>query len=248
MTNNNNQEEKIAKLKHLLEQEKQEFLAVMSHELRTPMTGVKGYLSMILEGDVGPVPEDIKEYVAQAYVANDRLIRLVNHMAKVVSIQEGTLKFNFSKVNFSREAKVVVGDFQMPAQLKKQKLTSLGPSEDLFVRADPDRAREILMNLISNAIKFTPEGGEIIILQRASGDLIITDIKDTGIGIAKEDQDRLFQVFTKGNLTLTGQERGTGLGLYLARRLAEAQGGKLWLDSSELGKGSVFSLALPKYK
>ena len=244
---NHQQQEKIAKLKNLLEQEKQEFLAVMSHELRTPMTGVKGYLSMILEGDAGPVPEDIKEYVAQAYVANDRLIRLVNHMAKVVSLQEGTLKFDFSKVNFSREAKLVVGDFQMPAQLKKQNLTYLGPGEDLFVKADPDRAREILMNLISNAIKFTPEGGEINILQRASGEMVITDVKDTGIGIGREDQDRLFQVFTKGNLTLTGQERGTGLGLYLARQLAEAQGGKLWLESSELGKGSVFSLSLPKF-
>ena len=76
----------------------------------------------------------------------------------------------------------------------------------------------------------------------------MSDVKDSGIGIGREDQDRLFQVFTKGNLTLTGQERGTGLGLYLARRLAEAQGGKLWLESSELGKGSVFSLALQKFK
>src|SRR4030042_3571515 len=91
--------ERIQKLKHLLEAQRQEFLAVMSHELRTPMTGVKGYLSMILEGDAGPISDDAKEYVAQAYVANDRLIRLVEHMMKVARIQEGKIKLNLDKVN-----------------------------------------------------------------------------------------------------------------------------------------------------
>ena len=142
---------------------------------------------------------------------------------------------------------MVVSDFQIPAQEKKQTLKYQEGKNNLLVKGDPDRVREILMNLVSNAVKFTPEGGQITVSHRQDKNLIMTDIADTGMGIKKEDQDRLFEVFSKGNLTLTGQEKGTGLGLYLARRLAEVHGGKLWLEHSEPGKGSTFSFSLPKY-
>ena len=237
----------IEQLKNLLNAEKQEFLSVMSHELRTPMTGVKGYLSMILEGDAGPMSDDVKEFIAQAYVANDRLIRLVEHMMKVARIQEGKIKLNLGKVNICREAKMIVSDFQIPSKEKKITLEYHPASADLFIKADPDRTREVLMNLVSNAVKFTPKDGKIEVSHRQQNSWIITDVKDTGMGIKREDQDRLFEIFSKANLTLTGQEKGTGLGLYLAKRLAEAQGGKLWLEQSEPGKGSTFSLALQKY-
>ena len=237
----------IENLKNLLNAEKQEFLSVMSHELRTPMTGVKGYLSMILEGDAGPLSEDVKEFVAAAYVANDRLIRLVEHMMKVARVQEGKIKLKIGKVNISREAKMISSDFQIPAKEKKITLTYKPAETDLLVRADPGRAREVLMNLVSNAVKFTPANGQIEVRHRQQNSWVITDIKDTGIGIKREDQDRLFEIFTKANLSLTGQEKGTGLGLYLAKRLAEAQGGKLWLEESEPDKGSVFSFALPRW-
>ena len=245
--------EEIRQLKHLLEAEKQEFLSVMSHELRTPMTGVKGYLSMILEGDAGEVPEHIKDYVAQAYVANDRLIRLVERMLKIAEIQEDKFKFKIGKVHLAREANQVVKDCQVRANDKKVSLKYVSSREYLpageagFVKSDPDRTREILLTLVNNAIKFTREGGKIWVSHREANHWIITDVRDTGIGIRREDQERLFELFSKGNLTLTGQERGTGIGLYLARRRAEAQNGRLWLDRSELGKGSTFSLALPKY-
>lgn len=244
---NNNNLQQVESLKKLLSTEKQEFLSVMSHELRTPMTGVKGYLSMILEGDAGPISDDVKEFVAAAYVANDRLIRLVEHMMKVARVQEGKIKLNLGKVNFSREAKMIVSDFQIPAKDKKQTLNLLLKGPDLFVKADPDRTREVLMNLVSNALKFTKEGGKIEIAVREDNSWVIVDVRDNGLGIKKEDWDRLWEIFSKANLSLTGQEKGTGLGLYLARQLAEAQGGKVWLEYSEPGKGSIFSFALPKY-
>ena len=218
----------------------------MSHELRTPMTGVKGYLSMILEGDAGPISDEVKEFVAQAYVANDRLIRLVEKMMKVARIQEGKITLKMGRVNISREAKIIVSDFQIPAKEKKITLTYQPSPADLWVKADPDRAREVLMNLLSNAVKFTPEGGQIKVSHRQQNSWVITDVADTGIGIKREDQNRLFEIFSKTNLSLAGQEKGTGLGLYVAKRLAEAQGGKLWLEYSEPGRGSTFSLALPK--
>ena len=237
----------IENLRNLLEAQKQEFLSVMSHELRTPMTGVKGYLSMILEGDAGTISDDVKEFVAQAYVANDRLIRLVEHMMKVARIQEGKISLKIGQVNISREAKMIVSDFQLPAKEKQLTLEYEPADQDLFVRADPDRTREVLMNLVSNAVKFTDEGGQIKVSHRLDNNWVITDVTDSGIGIKREDQDRLFEIFSKGNLSLASQEKGTGLGLYLAKRLAEAQGGKLWLEHSEPGKGSTFSLALQKY-
>ena len=234
-------------LNELLEAEKQEFLTVMSHELRTPMTGVKGYLSMILDGDAGMISDDVKEYIAQAYVANDRLIRLVDRMMKTAAVQEGKIKFNIQKVDLVQNLIVLATDFQIPAKEKKLSLVynkpvspSGGPEGKIFVMADPDRLREVLLNLISNAIKFT-SSGKVEISHRKINHYAVVDITDTGQGIKKEDQNRLFEIFNKTNLTLAGQEKGTGLGLFLARKLAEAQGGKVWLESSEVGKGSTFS-------
>lgn len=232
-------------LKAILEAEKQEFLAVMSHELRTPMTGVKGYLSMILDGDAGEISQEVREYVAEAYVANDRLIRLVERMMKVVSVQEGKIKFNLQKIELSEQVEVLTHDFQIPAKDKGLELIYYKPAEKIFVEADPDRIREVIMNILSNAVKFTSEG-KIEVSFRVKDNLEIVDIKDTGIGISQENQEKLFQVFTKTNLSLAGQEKGTGLGLYLAKKLAEAQNGKVWLENSEEGKGSTFSCGFPK--
>lgn len=228
----------------LLQSEKQEFLSVMSHELRTPMTGVKGYLSMVLDGDAGPINPDVREYVAAAYVANDRLIRLVSHLMKVVAVQEKRLKFSISKVDLVENIQVLVSDFQIPAKEKKLILSYEKPTEKIWVKADPDRLREVLLNLISNAIKFSKKG-TVKISHRNIENLAVVDIFDTGIGIKKENQDRIFEIFSKANLTLTNQEKGTGVGLYLARHLAEAQNGKVWLENSEIDQGSTFSAGFP---
>jgi signal transduction histidine kinase len=237
-------EDQSQQLKDLLEAEKQEFLAVMSHELRTPMTGVKGYLSMILDGDAGEISSDIREYIAAAYVANDRLIRLVDRMMKTVAVNEGKIKLNIKKVNLNENLELLSHDFTYPAKEKKLALTYQKPKEIIYVLADPDKMREVIMNLISNALKFT-EKGEIVISCRTSNHSAVIDVKDTGVGIKKENQGKLFGIFTKENLALAGQEKGTGLGLFLAKRLAEAQNGQVWLEESEEGKGSTFSASFP---
>lgn len=232
-------------LKDLLEAEKEEFLSVMSHELRTPMTGTKGYLSMILSGDVGEVPPEIKEYAAQAYIANEKLIKLVDQMFKAAQLQEGKFRLKIGKVNLTEQIKILITDFAIPAQEKNLTLKHRLAKKEIDVRADPDRLREILMNLLSNAVKFTAAGGKVTVSEHIEGDWAVVKVQDTGCGIKREDQQRLFEIFAKGNLTLTGQEKGTGLGLYVARRLAEAQGGKVWLDESAPNKGSVFAAAFP---
>jgi len=156
-------------------------------------------------------------------------------MTQLSQIQAGKLDLDIGEVNLSRETEVVVADFQLPAFEKNQTLEYEPSSQDLMVKADPDRVREILMDLISNAIKFTPTSGKITISYRPAQEEIITDVKDTGVGIKEEDQKDIFA-------------GGKHLGLALAKALAEVQGGRLWLEHSEPGKGSAFSFALPRVK
>lgn len=158
-----------------------------------------------------------------------------NFLAELAQIQAGRLDLNIGKVNLSRETKAVVSDFQPPVFEKNQTLEYEPSSQDLMVKADPDRVREILMNLISNAIKFTSANGKITISYRPSLAEIITDVKDTGVGIKAEEQADIFA-------------KGEHLGLALAKALAEVQGGRMWLEYSEVGKGSAFSFALPRVK
>jgi signal transduction histidine kinase len=245
--NEQTEAQQLEQFKKLLEAEKQEFLAVMSHELRTPMTGVKGYLSMLLDGDAGELGPKTKDYVAQAYVANERLIRLVDQMFKTASLQEGQIKFKIIKVDLVEQVELLIHDFTFPANDKKITLSFKKPEHKVWVEADPDRLREIIAQLLSNALKFTPgdQNGQISVRIELNHSVAKIIVKDSGIGIEKRSQNRLFELFTKANLTLTGQEKGTGLGLYFAKKLAQAQSGDVWLEESEVNKGSTFIASFP---
>ncbi len=232
-----------AKTNH--EDEKQEFLAIISHELKTPLTDVKNYLSMILEGEVGPVSDEVKEYVAQAYTANDYLIRLVDRLTKVAKMRSGHIQIKLARVNLSQEIKLILNNFKTPAFDKGQTLKYVMPEKEIWVKADYDSVWEILINLLSNALKFTPKGGLIMVSLRLKDGQVIVDIKDNGPGIKKENQTRIFEIFNKVNSGTTQDAEGTGVGLYLAKELAQMQNGKLFLSYSEPGLGSVFSLSLP---
>ena len=234
-------------MKNLLTAEKREFLAVMSHELRTPMTEVKGYLSLILDGDSGEVSPEVKKSVVDAYIANDHLIKLVDNILKVAAAQENVVSLNIQKVNLIETLAVITNSFQVAANDKKLTLVYERPRNDIWVLADPDRLGEIFQNIISNAIKFT-EKGAVTIKNRGAGELVVTDVIDTGLGIKPEDQGKIFDLFSKTNLELSDQQKGTGVGLYLSKKLAEAQNGKIWLESSEVGRGSTFSVGFPGVK
>ena len=234
----------------ILEAEKQEFLAVLSHELRSPLTAVKGYLSMVLDGDEGKIGPEIRKSISAAFVANERSIKLIESMIKVVQIQEEQLKFTFQKVDLVQTIQILVHDFEVPAKEKNIQIIYQLPPMPVLVTADPDRTREVLSNILSNAVKFTRKGTVTIdhrSIPESEGMLEVVDIADTGVGIAKENQSRIFNIFTKENLSLANQEKGTGLGLFTASKIAEAQGGRVWLEKSEPGLGSTFSVAFKEY-
>lgn len=226
-----------------LEKLKDEFVSLASHELRTPMTAVKGLISMILEGDYGAVNEMLKDPLSDIAKSTDRLIELVNDMLDISRIEAGRIKFTISSVSIPELVTEVVGMLKPIADQKNIKLEIKGFNA-LKVWADENKAKQILINLISNAIKFT-DSGSVIVSYEVRGRFVCISITDSGIGICKENQSKLFGKFTQLGSTQTGRPQGTGLGLYISREFARKMGGELWIEHSEIGKGSTFTFALP---
>ncbi|PJC22677.1 hypothetical protein COV28_02175 [candidate division WWE3 bacterium CG10_big_fil_rev_8_21_14_0_10_48_23] len=228
-----------------LERTRREFVAMASHELRTPLTGVKGFLDMVLEGDAGKINPQVRTYLEDAYESTERMVRLVEDLLSASRVERGKIEFKLQNIDLLAVASEVVTDLSEAAKRKglKLEIVPLRPSQ---VQADPDKLREILINLVGNAIKFTDEGEIMISFQTEKGKLI-TSVKDTGIGIAKKDQPHIFKRFYTVETTLARERHGTGLGLYISKQLVEGMGGEIWLES-ELGKGSTFSFSLPLAK
>lgn len=226
-----------------LDKLKDEFVSLASHELRTPMTAIKGSISTIIEGYAGDISQEAREFLMSAYNENDRLIRLVNNLLNISRIEAGRFIFNLQKVSIDIVIEEVVKNLQMAAREKNFYLKFERLSELAAVNADEDKVKEVLINLIGNAIKFTHEGG-ITVSAKREGNYIITSVSDTGHGISKEDQEILFQKFSRVQKEYSKQAGGTGLGLYISKQIIEGHKGKIWLES-EVGKGSTFYFSLP---
>jgi signal transduction histidine kinase len=228
-----------------LDKLKDEFISLAAHELRTPMTAIKSYLWMIMNKDATLDAEKKKLYMERVYSSTERLLTLVNDMLDVSRLESGRLKLtplDFSLLPLSHE---VVDEFAAKIVERKQTL-SVVDSTVPSVLADRDKIHEVLLNLIGNAIKYTPEGGTIKVSFKENNGMVETAITDTGKGISKEDLERLFQKFGRldNRLVSVGEAGGTGLGLYICKQLVELSGGKIWV-TSEVDKGSVFSFSLP---
>lgn len=236
-------EELTQKLKDL-DQQKNEFISMAAHELRAPMTAIKGYISMILEGDTGDIPEKARGFLADATSINDRMVRLVNNMLNVSRIEEGRMSFQFDTDELSRVVRTVYSQFLPEAQRKNLEY-KLDISKEIKdrVHADIDKLHEIAGNLISNAIKYTETGSVVVKLVQKDAGTIRFEVVDTGPGISSEEQGKLFQKFYRVESNV-GKTTGTGLGLYISRLMIEKFNGKIGLDS-EPGRGSTFWFELP---
>ncbi len=232
------EQEKIDKLKD-------EFLSIASHELRTPMSAVKGSVSMILDGDFGPVPEKIKAPLRDVQSSTEKLIGLVSEMLNISRIESGRLKLNLIETNLLELIENAVENLR-PIAAGKGIGLSTGDLSKTQVLADGEKVSQILNNLLGNALKFTDQGS-VEIFSEEVGEKVKVSVKDTGVGITKSDQEKLFGKFQQIN-TEKGRPEGTGLGLYISRELAKVMGGDLRLENSEPGKGSTFALTLPKAK
>jgi PAS domain S-box-containing protein len=226
-----------------IDEMKNEFISLASHELRTPLSAIRGFMSMINEGDYGPIGPKLKRPLSIIGVSTERLINIVNEMLDVSRIESGKLLFNFSDVSISAISSDVIEHLHPLAEKKDVKLV-FKKGNELSVQADKEKLIEMLNNLIGNALKFTDKGSVTISTEK-KGELGIVYIIDTGVGIAKEDQKKLFGKFDEIKLKQAGKTTGTGLGLYISHEYAQKMGGDVWVESSTEGKGSTFAFSLP---
>lgn len=227
-----------------LDEQKDEFISMAAHELRAPMTAIKGYLSMILDGDTGEISSKARGYLTDADAINDRLVRLVNNMLNVSRIEEGRMVYQLEVESLSNVSRTAYATFRPEVERKGLKF-ELDIPKDLKdkVEVDPDRIHEVLANILSNAVKFTDKGSISLKLSQPNPQTVRAEVKDTGPGISKEEKDKLFNKFYRAETTV-GKTTGTGLGLYICKLLVERFKGKLGVES-EFGKGSTFWFELP---
>jgi signal transduction histidine kinase len=224
---------------------KSDFLANMSHELRTPLNSVIGF-SEVLEDEIfGPINEKQHEYVNNILTSGKHLLSLINDILDISKVESGKMELDLTE--FSLQEAVESSFVMLKEKALKDGITlsiNLSPEADVNIVADKRKLKQILFNLISNAVKFTPTGGTVDVHAIRYYDFIQITVADSGMGIKEEDILKLFQPFTQLEPVYTKEFEGTGLGLALSRQLVELHGGRIWVESY-VGTGSRFSFTIP---
>lgn len=228
-----------------VERAKDDLLSLASHQLRTPATGVKQYVGMVLEGFTGQLTTEQQEILKLAYVSNERQLRIINEFLYLAKADADRIILSPQDFNLSDVVKEVVDDMQTDIQEAGHTLRIIKKSKNPVVTADVHSVRMIIENLISNAIKYTPSGGKLVITVAQEPRVCTISVQDNGVGIDKKDFPRLFQQFSRIPNSLTKQTSGSGIGLYLAEQLAKRNDGEVTVVSTK-AEGSVFTLRLPK--
>jgi signal transduction histidine kinase len=223
---------------------KDQFVALISHDLRTPLTSIIGYVELALDEDVDPpLDEERRGYLQVVTRSSDRLLRLVDDLLFVARLQSGQLELHVVTLDLAETAAQAVDEARPRSERKGLAISFLGDTE-VPIEADKGRLFQLLDNLISNAIKFTPEGGRVDVraLRTPTGGVL--EVSDTGIGLAPGEVERVFERFFRSERAMDQQIPGTGLGLFISRAIAEAHGGRI-TASSTAGAGTTFRIELP---
>lgn len=227
------------------EQMKSDFVSFVTHQLRTPLSGIKWMLE--LAAQAGDLPEETRSYIADAQAAGERLIRLVNDLLDVSRLERGKLNVVPQEIRLGELTQGVLTELAPLIAEKGHRLSVNGAGEVPPVWVDPQLLQQVILNLTSNAIKYTPPRGEIAIRMSREDATVHWAIQDSGIGVPKEAQDRLFEKFYRAENVFSIETEGTGLGLYLVRLILEQFAGRVWCESEE-GKGATFTFTLPLRK
>jgi PAS domain S-box-containing protein len=230
-----------------IEEIRNDLISIASHQLRTPLSEIRGLITLLVDNIAGPLTPKQKEYLDLITVANERMINLVNDLLNISRIEQGRIQLNFQKVNLGTLTTEICKSLEIQAKQKKQ-ILSLTLDQNLpAVVADPEKTKEIISNLVENALKYTYDSGTISVRVTAAQGGCWVLVKDSGVGIPKEKQKELFQKFSRLENPLSQKTTGTGLGLYAVKQLVEKQNGRVWVESTE-GKGSTFGFVLPIVK
>lgn len=237
------------------ENEQTEFISTASHEMRTPVASIEGYLGLALNPQTATIDARARQYLDAAHASSQHLGRLFKDLLDVTKLEDNRLKPRLVPVDAVEIVKQISDEREKDVRAKKLKYSfgadgSAGGDKKrvepkVYMATDIDFLREILDNLIENAVKYTPEGGEVWVNARGDGDKVLINVTDTGIGVSSEDAGHVFQKFYRVDNSQTRQIGGTGLGLYLVKQRVEALGGRVWVESA-FGDGSTFFVSLPR--
>jgi len=226
---------------------KTEFISMVSHELRTPITAIKGFVTVVLNNDAGPLNQQQERFLRIANQSIDRLTLLITDLLDISRIEAGKIEIYPIALSLNETLQHSIRDHLPSAQEKEIKLELQLATVLPEVKADPNRIRQVIDNLLSNAIKFTPEKGTVVLSAQDCGDYVMVSVKDSGIGLAESEHEKVFEKFYQVDSSLTRTSRGVGLGLAISRSIVELHGGRIWVES-ESGKGSEFKVILPRIR
>lgn len=231
---------------HELDKLKDDFVSIASHELRTPMTAIRSYSWMALNRADVPLSDKLRKYLQRTLVSTERLINLVNDMLNVSRIESGRIEISPQSFDLQNLIGEVMVEIDAKAKEKNLQI-SIAPATLPKVFADPNKVHQVLLNILGNSLKFTPANGSIVLTCHSDGNNIEISIKDSGVGISKDDLSRLFKKFSRldNSYIAASSTGGTGLGLYICKNLIELMKGKIWVTSEGENKGSAFIFTLP---
>lgn len=239
------EEEVLLEKEKTLSKLKDDFLFIISHELKQPSETIKGYIESIIRESGDSLTPDAKKILEMTNLNSKRLSKLLDDLLDISQIEQGSMKIQISDVALRPVISEVLSNLFFEAKNKKIALDQMG-DVDTAAKADPDRLKEILTNLIGNAIKYSPEGTKVIVEVKKEKDFARINVIDNGFGISEEDQKNLFGKFYRVQSDKTKNIKGNGLGLFITKQLVENMGGQIGV-TSQAGKGSTFSFTLPRY-
>jgi signal transduction histidine kinase len=229
-----------------LDETKDEFISMASHQLRTPLTSVKGYVSMVLEGDAGELNEQQKKLLNQAFISSQRMVYLIADLLNVSRLRTGKFVIETAPTYLPDVVEGELGQLYETAAAKGLKLSFDKPADFPTLNLDETKIRQVIMNFADNAIYYTPAGGEISVQLTSSPKAIEFKVVDNGLGVPKKEQHHLFGKFYRADNAKKARPDGTGLGLFMAKKVVIAQGGAIIFSSKE-GKGSTFGFTFPRH-
>jgi signal transduction histidine kinase len=229
-----------------LDQLKSEFVSLATHQIRAPLTSIKGYISLIQEGDYGPVSTQVNDALNIIQQSTNNLVTIVGDFLDVSRIEQGRMKYDFKNFNIQELVNQVMTEQKPNVEKMGLKLNySFEPGQNYSIFADMGKIKQIVGNIIDNSIKYTPQGHVDVALSKPNSGKFLIKIADTGVGINPKVMPKLFQKFSRAENANDVNIMGTGLGLYVAKQMIEAHHGRVWAESEGDGKGSQFYIELP---
>lgn len=227
---------------------KNELTSLITHQLREPLTNVKWALSILLNGEVGQISQEQKDVVIKAYESNERALKLIDMMLKADRVDSSAFDIYPVESDVVEICRKALEELQPHALKKKITLELVADHKNTpLVSVDVDHVQESIVNLVENGIHYTPEGGKVTLVVVVEKEAVTISVKDTGIGIPEEEASKIFGRFFRAKNALASGVHGSGLGLFIVKRIVEKHGGKIWFESKE-GTGSTFSISFPLEK